>query len=54
MHSQTLIKKEAANVKRELAQLENDQQSYGIITVKNLDDEDGELLKRARAHGYPD
>ena len=54
MHSQTLIKKEAANVKRELAQLENDQQSYGIITVKNLDDEDGELLKRARAHGHPD
>ena len=41
-------------MKRELAQLENDQQSYGIITVKNLDDEDGELLKRARAHGHPD
>ena len=31
-----------------------DQQTYGIITVKNLNDEDGELLKRARAHGHPD
>ena len=31
-----------------------DHQTYGIITVKNLNDEDGELLKRARAHGHPD
>ena len=29
-------------------------ETYGNITVKNLDDEDGELLKRARAHGHPD
>ena len=54
MHSQSLIKKETGNVKRDFTQLAHDQQSYGIITVKNLDDEDGELLKRAWAHGHPD
>ena len=41
-------------MKREFTQLAHNQQSYGIITVKNLNDEDGELLKRARAHGHPD
>ena len=41
-------------MKRELTQLAQDHQVYSIITVKNLNDEDGELLKRARAHGHPD